>query len=168
MSLDYFLGIDPGGAGALAVLTRDGDLESVVDLPCFGSEPVAMDVMALLEAVGRADEIFVALEEPFAVAQNSSARAMTQGIGFGILLGVVGSMGLRHERIKPVSWKSELGLPMSSRLTTAQKKDNSRKHATRLWPAQAGEYWPLKKHDGRAEAALIGECARRRLLGSGG
>ena len=164
--LNYVIGVDPGQTGAISILNRDGILESVMDIPGFGPEPMAMDVAALFEAVGTRDEIIVALEEPFAVSQNSSQASMTQGIGYGILLGVVGTMGLRHERIKPAAWKRELGLPMGAKYTSAQKKTNSRVHAARLWPDMA-YMWERASQDGRAESALIGECLRRRLLGSG-
>ena len=162
--LRYVIGIDPGQTGAISVLDRDGLLESVVDMPGYGPEPMAMDVGALLKAAGTTDEIIVALEEPFAVRQNSSQASMTQGIGYGILLGVVGELGYRHERIRPADWKKELGLPMSSKLTSAQKKTNSRLHAARLWPDQA-HLWEKASQDGRAESALIGEALRRRYLG---
>jgi hypothetical protein len=166
VKLQWVIGVDPGQTGAISILNRDGVLESVVDMPGYGPEPMAMDVAALFEAVGTRDEIIVALEEPFAVSQNSSQASMTQGIGYGILLGVVGTMGLRHERIKPAAWKRELGLPMGAKYTSAQKKTNSRVHAARLWPDMA-YMWERASQDGRAESALIGECLRRRLLGSG-
>ena len=161
----YFLGVDPGQAGALAVLTAAGDLESVVPLPYIGGEPMAADIAALLLAVASAEDLFVALEEPFAVRQNSSQSSLTQGVGYGILLGVVGTLGLRHERIKPTDWKRELGLPMGKQYSRAEKKNHSRKRASQLWPTMA-EHWARATQDGPAEAALIGEAVRRRVIGS--
>lgn len=163
MSIDFFVGIDPGQYGAIAVLSAGGDLLSMVDMPGISAEPMAADVAALLEAVGRVDQVMVGIEEPFAVAQNSSASSLTQGQAHGILLGVVGTLHLRHERIKPVDWKRELKLPMGKGLTAAVKKRNSREHASRLWPASA-DLWAKASQDGRAEAALIGECLRRRMV----
>ena len=156
------VGIDPGASGALALLDDNGRLLSVVEMPAFGSEPNAADVAALLDAMGRPEDLFVALEEPFANNMASSISQLNQGIGFGILLGVVGTMGYRHERIPPAKWKRELGLPMSRQLTAAQKKKNSREWASRLWPNQAHR-WAKSTQDGLAEAALIGESMRRRL-----
>lgn len=161
----FVIGVDPGRTGAVAVLDRDGDLEAVFPLSVFGAEPNAADFGAQLEAVGPTSEVFVAIEEPFANNRASSISQMTQGIGYGILLGVIGDRGYRHERIRPVDWKRELGLPMSKDLSAAQKKRNSREWASRLWPDSAHN-WAKTSQDGLAEAALIGECARRRLLGS--
>mgnify|MGYP006421245741 CR=1 FL=1 len=163
MSIDFFVGIDPGQYGAVAVLSAGGDLLSLVDMPGISAEPMAADVAALLEAVGRVDQVMVGIEEPFAVSQNSSASSLTQGQAHGILLGVIGTLHLRHERIKPVDWKRELKLPMGKGLTAAVKKRNSREHASRLWPASA-DLWAKASQDGRAEAALIGECLRRRMV----
>ena len=123
-----------------------------------------MDLAALLEAIGRPDELFLGIEMPFAVSAQASASALTQGIGVGVILGVVGTLGLRHERIKPADWKRGLGLPMGKGLTSTVKKRNSREHAARYWPDMAHR-WEKASQDGRAEAALIGEHTRRRYLG---
>ena len=159
------VGVDPGQTGAIATLTDSGILLDVVEMPVIGGEPIASDFAALLEAIGSESELFVALEEPFAVQRASSQSQMTQGIGYGILLGVVGSMRLRHERIRPADWKRELGIPMGKQFTHAQKKANSRKRASQLWPDLA-DRWAKTNQDGLAEAALIAECLRRRTVGS--
>ena len=159
------IGVDPGQAGAFAVLDERGQLLSVFPMPMLGGEPYAADVAALLEAAGRPSELFVGIEEPFANNRASSISQMTQGQGHGILLGVVGVGGYRHDRIKPAEWKRIVGLPMSSKLTHAQKKNNSRALATQLWPHMA-EHWAKANQDGFAEAALIGEAVRRKMLGA--
>jgi hypothetical protein len=48
--------------------------------------------------------------------------------------------------VHPRTWKRALGVP--------REKDGARARASQLLPAHA-HLWPLKKHDGRAEAALI-------------
>lgn len=152
------VGIDPGQTGAIAALDPDGSYISVVDMPVLGGEPSADDVASLLEAIANPTDLFVGLEEPFAVRNKGAQGLLTQGIGYGILLGVVGSMRLKHERIKPAAWKRELGLPMGKDISYSQKKKNSIAHAKRLWP----ELDFRVKDDGRAEALLIAECLRRR------
>ena len=161
----FVVGVDPGRTGAVAVLDRDGDLEAVFPLDVFGTEPNAMEFAAQLEAIGPVSEVFVGIEEPFANNRASSVSQMNQGIGYGVLLGVIGAGGYRHERIKPVDWKRSLGLPMGKDLTTAQKKNNSREWASRLWPDSAHN-WAKTSQDGLAEACLIAEHTRRRIVGS--
>lgn len=159
-----FIGVDPGQQGAIAVLSDQSRIISVVDMPGWGNEPDASAVFGILDAVAPTPELMVAIEEPFANPRASAISQMTQGIAYGMLLGVIGSMEVRHERIKPQEWKKALGLKMSATLTHAQKKDNSRKRASELWPAKA-ELFARKKDDGRAEACLIAECMRRRWSG---
>jgi crossover junction endodeoxyribonuclease RuvC len=48
--------------------------------------------------------------------------------------------------VRPNIWKKAIGCP--------KDKDMARMLASRLLP-QHSDNWPLKKHDGRAEAALI-------------
>jgi hypothetical protein len=164
MNTTFIVGFDPGRHGGLAVLDQWGDLESVVDLPTMGAEPIAGDVAALLEAVAPATQLIVALEEPFVMTPRASL--LVQGIGYGILLGVVGAMGIRHHRIRPVDWKTIMGIEMGKHLSSAEKKQRSLDKATELWPLCAHN-WARKKDDGRAEACLIGEAVRRQLEAGG-
>ena len=56
--------------------------------------------------------------------------------------------------VHPQRWKRELGVPAG--------KDGARARASQLLPQAAGQ-WPLKKHDGRAEAALISVFGSRSI-----
>lgn len=161
VDMTTYVGIDPGRHGAFAILDESGDLESVVDLPTVGAEPVAADVAALLTAIDDSSRLFVALEEPFVMTPRASL--LTQGIGYGILLGVVGALGCRHVRIPPKQWKASCGIEMGGHLSQAEKKQLSLDRATELWPHSAHN-WSRKKDDGRAEAAMIGLCGLRHDL----
>ena len=156
------IGIDPGRTGGFAVLDAGGDLLDVVDLPTWGAETDPTELAALLEAVAPASELFVGVESPFPNNQASSVSQMRQGIGFGQILGVLGAMHIRHERLRPLDWKKTMSMPMGGGLKPAEKKEASRQRARALWPHKASEFERVKD-DGRAEAALIGEATRRRL-----
>ena len=160
------VGVDPGQTGALVLLESDGTFVTAAEMPGVGAEPSAADFGALLEAMGTPADLFVFVEAPFANNRASSIAQLNQGVGFGILLGVIGALGYRHERVRPADWKRGLGLPMSKDLTYAAKKRNSRIWASRLWPEEAHR-WTKTNSDGCAEAALIGEYGRRRLVGAG-
>jgi hypothetical protein len=157
----WFLGIDPGATGGFAVLDGDGRLTDVVALPTFGPETDSGALAALLEAVAPVDDLFVGVESPFANNRASSISQLNQGIGFGQILGVLGALRIRHERIRPQEWKSTMGCPMGPKLTAAKKKAASRRIAGELWPDMA-HHWAKTSQDGLAEAALIGEATRRR------
>ncbi len=169
MSETRIVGIDPGTNGAMAFLTLSGSLENCVDLPGVGTEPLALDVLGLLEAFAPLDRLFVGVEAPFAIASNASSAALSQGIGYGKLLGVLESHEIRYWPIRPADWKERLGVPMAKGMTHRERKQGSFDVATALWgPKEAKRYWPLRKHDGRAEAALIAEYARLTYLDNEG
>jgi crossover junction endodeoxyribonuclease RuvC len=56
------------------------------------------------------------------------------------------ALGVPMSFVAPATWKRALQVPAA--------KDGARARASQLLPAAAG-HWPLVKHDGRAEAALI-------------
>ena len=64
----------------------------------------------------------------------------------GVILGVLASRSVPLLLVSPVSWKRALGVPKA--------KDGARARASQLLP-EAAHQWRLKRHDGRAEAALL-------------
>lgn len=85
--------------------------------------------------------------------------AFNFGRAAGAAEAIVKSRGARFIFVTPPVWKKAMGL-----IKTA--KDDSRAKAMDLWPAAAAEF-RLKKHDGRADAALIAEYGRRELAQQG-
>ena len=160
-----FVGIDPGSTGGFATLDASGRLLDAVALPTFGTETDGMSLAALLEAVAPASDLFVGVESPFPNNRASSVAQLNQGTGYGIILGVLQAMHIRHERLRPLDWKTELRMPIGKKLTQADKKRASRQRASQMWPDFA-DRWEKVSQDGIAEAALIGEATRRRMVGS--
>jgi hypothetical protein len=75
----------------------------------------------------------------------------------GWLAGVLASRSVPLTLVPPVRWKRALGV--------SKDKDGCRARASQLLP-KAAHQWPLRKHDGRAEAALIALYGARELAGS--
>ena len=78
----------------------------------------------------------------------SSGRFMYNA---GILLGAIAAYDMTIIKVKPNVWKPALGLD--------RNKAKSLALAKKIFPAYK-EFFKLKKHDGRAEAALIAHFAR--------
>lgn len=147
------LGVDPGLCGALALYDDEIDQLEVWDVPTHaltrnGKNKTEVDVQGLVDLVD-----YVAIHRPRVFIENStpmpgqgSASTFSFGKTFGLLYGVMAGRKLVLERIAPVKWKKALAVP--------KDKDGARARASVLLPAHSG-HWPLKKHDGRAEAALI-------------
>jgi crossover junction endodeoxyribonuclease RuvC len=88
--------------------------------------------------------------------RDGVAAAFSFGKGYGILLGVVATLGIPYTCVTPRTWKSKYLL--------FADKNASRQRATELFPNCAA-FWKLKKHDGLAESALLAHfnCAEQDL-----
>lgn len=152
------LGVDPGGTGALALLSSD---LVVVDMPVFRvtrgkGQKAEIDVHGLLDILGRWRPEVCWFELVGGVTGQSASAAFNFGRLVGLCEGLVRTSGARFETVPPAKWKRAMGLRGG--------KDDSRALATRLWPSNAGDFRRVKD-DGRAEAALIAEYGRRQLSG---
>ena len=138
--------IDPGVHGAIAWI-EDGALFDVVDMPMADKAVSAAGVAHELRKFYDPRVLTVVIEDVFSMPRDGVASAFKFGVGKGILLGVVAALGCETMLYRPSVWKKGMGL-------TADK-ELSRRRAIELWP-DSYEKFCLKKHDGRAEAALLG------------
>jgi crossover junction endodeoxyribonuclease RuvC len=147
------LGIDPGLSGALALYDPATDRLDVRDVPTLlltrnAKNKREVDVQALVDLI-----LWMAKLRPTVFIENSTpmpggglASTFSFGKTFGLLYGVCAANKLVIERVSPMAWKKLLAVP--------KDKDGARARASVLLPRHSSN-WPLKKHDGRAEAALI-------------
>jgi crossover junction endodeoxyribonuclease RuvC len=143
------LGIDCGLGGALAILGDDG--VATFDMPTFTVKRGKtmrreLDGQSLhrLIANSGADHCFV--EQAQGMPGQSAYATGIFFLTYGFILGILTARNLPYTIVHPRKWKVGLGVPA--------EKDGARARASQLLP-QAADQWPLKKHDGRAEAALI-------------
>ena len=86
------------------------------------------------------------IEKVHALPNNGATQAFSFGFGCGVIEGVVTACGIPHTYVAPQQWKKEMRCP--------KDKDAARMRASQLFPDHS-DAWKLKKHDGRAVAALI-------------
>jgi crossover junction endodeoxyribonuclease RuvC len=153
------VGIDCGKMGALAALREDGVVMLLRDAPILQvgkKREYDLAAMAdLLRWVQKHDaNALVAIERVWARPGEGAVGAISFGEGSGIWLGAVTALGLRLERVTPMRWRKAMldGLPKG--------KGSSMQRAKGLFPDQTAQL-ARKKDDGRAEALLIAEFARR-------
>lgn len=153
--MTMILGIDPGFGGALAFMD---DKELIIyDMPTFdiarnGSLKKRIsshDVCRLLFQY-KPKHAFVELVGTMPGQGISSAFSF--GFGCGVIEGCIAAHEIPLTYVTPQKWKKYLQCP--------KDKDASRQRASQLMP-QWAENWPLKKHDGRAEASLIAYYGRK-------
>lgn len=163
------LAIDPGIAGAVAVLTESGAFIEAVDMPTVlankSSSKQMVDAYGLASFVRKhvleANGDIVALIENVQPmpsigrgkdADSDERRSMGAASAFafgkscGIPLGMIAYAGLSVEFVAPARWKKAFGL--------GREKDQSRELALRLWPT-ATDVLKRKKDHNRADALLI-------------
>ena len=154
------VGIDPGLSGALFFLDLNRlSAGEAVDLPVHllmrgGKKKREVDVSGLIEILAgrRLEHVF--LEQVSAMPGQGVSSVFAFGKTYGVILGVVAAHAIPLTLVAPAVWKRALGVPKA--------KDGARARASQLLPEAAAQ-WRLKKHDGRAEAALIALYGARQI-----
>jgi len=148
------IGIDPGVTGALALLTDEGVLLEIADMPTLadgtkGRSTVNSPLLADLLARWHAREAFCEFVGPRPT--DGSVQAFSFGRCRGAIEGVAAALSIPIDFITPPAWKRVVGIPPGRE----GAKDAARSEAIRRWPDKAA-WFARAKDDGRAEACLIG------------
>jgi hypothetical protein len=186
MTITHILGIDPGLSGAIALVTTDGELFDVTDMPIITT---TKKVKGKIKSSSRIDvagvrtvmadyadhsrhrwDTHVVIEEQSTRAGLGATSVLKTGYGYGLLVGIAEALGCEWSTIRPQDWKqwhpgligAGSHLPAGSKRTRAIKTA-SRVAAMARYPHHA-DLFRLAKNDGRAEAALIGDAYLRSLV----
>lgn len=158
----YFIGIDPGLTGAIAVLDCSGKV-ALFDMPVrvrggkVGKEVSAKGLREIIgEYVGWTDEhgeCIVCLERVASRPDQGVAGMFSLGDSYGVVRGCVGGLGGFCVDVIPSVWRKGVGVKSGT------GKEGSLGMARMLFGNEGLE---RKKDNGRADALLIAEYARRR------
>lgn len=145
------IGIDPGKSGGLAAI-RDGLVVDAMSMPVEprgkGKAKEAVSASDIRGFIWEADEEVVAvLEQVHAMPRQGVSSSFQFGRMYGGVEVAAHAYADRVEYVTPHEWKKAL-------LPKGAPKDASRELASSLYPG-GSIFWPLKKHEGVAEAALI-------------
>jgi len=172
---NLILGIDPGFSGALALIDRNSDrLITLDDMPTIQQEykqrgktksKQKLDTPKLVWyfrkygvhiefAVVEKVHAFTYVNKYGETRGQGAASSFKFGFGAGVIEGVLSAFSIRIVYLEPSVWKALMGL--------SRDKNKSRELAVKKFPEYA-ELFKLKKHDGRAEAALIAWFGKDRL-----
>lgn len=143
------VGIDPGLSGALAFYDSLGLITE--DMPTLefargGKSKRDLDLQALAHLIRVHGPVHAYVEQVGAMPGQGVSSMFAFGKTYGGILGVLAALKVPVTLVPPQRWKKVLGVPAG--------KDGARARASQLIPAHAAQ-WPLKKHDGRAEAAML-------------
>lgn len=153
-------GIDPGKDGAIAAILPDA--VKFFDLPTLYTgigkkrDYDVHELASILRRIGPADSLHVMIERQQSMPGQGVATSFQIGLGYGVLLGVLGAMGIPFSTVRPTNWKKVMLADMPP------GKESSRAKAKQMFP-QAAEDLQLVKHHNRAEALLLADFGRRQL-----
>lgn len=156
------IGIDPGKKGAIAFIS-DGYLQ-IYDMPMLGDDKGAeIDHLSLKNILDPDDSVCIAyIEQQIPMPKQNSVSTASCFKNYGILLGVIRTMGISSECVAPAVWKKAMGvsMPKGFKGTAYARKKASKAIALRK-ASQLFPKYDFKNKDGQAEAALIAEYGRR-------
>lgn len=139
------LGIDNGLRGALAYY--DGTELLITDMPVYKiKKRNHINIQELKNIILENRPAHCYLEELTPLPRVSGLSAFSMGHSQGLMLGLLSAFNIPYTLVRPSLWKKIMKCPSD--------KDASRRRASEVLPAFSHN-WDLKKHDGRAEAALI-------------
>lgn len=147
-----YIGIDPGKSGALAVLYDDWGDNVVVRVIKFDSREY---VQTLRDLSGQ--RVKACLEHVGAMPGQGVTSMFNFGQNFGYIKGLLEAFQIPYELVRPQKWKKAFGI--------TGDKNSSIEVCKRLFPfAQLRRTDRCRKDDdGKAEALLMAEYARRHL-----
>lgn len=142
-----YLGFDPGKEGAMAIIGP----HLIPSAHTFDKHVY----VAKLAELKTQFSLFAVIEHVGAMPGQGVTSCFSFGESFGWLQGVLDAMLIPYELVRPQKWKKEF--------SCTSDKNTSIAVAQRLFPGVDLRRTPLcrKPHDGKAEALLIAEYARR-------
>lgn len=154
-----FIGVDPGLGGAIARIYPGGPAQ-VWDIESSQRSPKKRQVdpyrfrELIAEAVSAHDrnDVMILVEDVHAMPAQGVSSTFGLGLTCGIIEGVIASMRLPMELVRPNDWKKGVGLPKATDKKAG--KEIARTFAIRWYPDLADQMGRVKDHN-RAEALLI-------------
>lgn len=146
----YYIGIDPGSKGAMAIIDSEGNVADIIDI----DNNVDTYSGLIIQFIDQLDKDFYVAVEDVCGRPGQSCAANTTFMklaGYAELVGYFIATGFL--KVKPQVWKKHFGLIFPKDMSKTEKKHKSIELAKELFPAVASQLTASK--DGRAEALLI-------------
>jgi crossover junction endodeoxyribonuclease RuvC len=155
--IGFIIGIDPGKDGGIAVIDREGKLVALSRMPLDTEKEIDVCALKLFEDTHQA---FCFIERAFCMPMQSTISTFTCGIGYGKLISALELKAIPYSEIRAQVWKKHFGL-------LKQDKIKSVELASNLFPSAKDLFYTPRGRmlDGLAEALLIAEYGRRKLVG---
>lgn len=147
------LGIDPGISGAMAFyFPAAPDRVSAEDVPTVNG---TISGALLFDRIQQMKPDMAIIELVGAMPGQGVSSMFKFGRAFGTVIGIVQAAGIQLHFVTPGKWKRHFSLNAD--------KECARELAQRIF-SKTPEHFSLKKHHGRAEAALIALYAAQTIV----
>jgi hypothetical protein len=171
---NYFVGIDPGFLGGVAVLREDGYLAQAVPMPVeeTGGKrqidiPSLVDLLATYGSVATVSRprasVVVALERAGARPGEGRGSIATYLQGYGEIRGALRALSISMLDVAPQTWKKLIFTGRAKGKTKAEQKAAAVAYVRQRYPD--ANLLPTPRHkvpkDGIAEAICLAEYAMR-------
>ncbi len=157
-----YLGIDPGLSGALALLSFEGEVNVLIDMPTLATtksrriidEKVVLGFLRFARDLVPGAPLRAVVERAMIMPKQGSSSGFKIGTSYGQLLGMLAALEIPRVIVSPQVWqKAILG-----QVPKGTSKDRARARAQELFPtADLGK----RKSQDRADALLLAEYGRR-------
>lgn len=158
-----YIGIDPGADGYMAVITEDG--YHFVGIDDSGYKEVA----AVLADCIRGGQCVAVIEDVHAVFGSSAKGTFNFGYSKGVLVGLLIALQIPYVLVPPKEWQVGVWVNADKEWENKERKKVNTKAtslnaARRLFPTvDLRRTEKCKKpHDGKVDALLMAEYARRK------
>ncbi|MCK9597973.1 MAG: hypothetical protein M0R06_02965 [Sphaerochaeta sp.] len=143
--MNYFVGIDPGQSGGLAILTST----EIVNALKFKDQTPA-DISDIFEYLLSYDTcaMFAFIEKVHAMPKQGVTSTFKFGVSYGFLQGMLVAHKIPYDFVTPQKWQKELGCMSKG------DKNITKQKAQQLYPK-------MKITHAIADAILIAEYCRR-------
>lgn len=146
-----FIGIDPGKQGAIGIIFA-GNRYKVIDMPLCSD--TSIDAVAFQDSVKPCfKDTFCIIEKAQPMPKQGVVSVFNYGKGYGKIISVLECLKISFQEIRSSKWKKEFEL--------SSDKSKSVAMAKKLFPDLSFTTPRGRLLDGRAEAMLLAEYARR-------
>jgi len=150
----YYIGIDPGKRGAIAIIDDNSNAITVIDCPVF-RDTKDIDILSIIDLLQAYNQSRCVIEKSQAMPGQGVVSMFNYGKGYGIYLGILECLDIKYNQVPPQTWKRRYNLSKDKQLSIDLAK--------KLFPECAKKL--LKSKDGRAEALLLAQYCKDKYYG---
>lgn len=150
----YYIGIDPGKNGAVAVIDRDGQLLYMSPFPKNGSElDLSTIYRHMVQYLG--SDTLVALELPTPLHKAGNSSSYNFGRAVGAMEGMLAAANVAHIKPNPKAWQKVVFKDVKKQAST--KATAYEVVSTQWWPNVdfTATARSRKPHDGMVDACCL-------------